>query len=404
MKGTILKILFIENMAFLTREVALDFTQVDLPAGTVRFKSPAFWTIRVINYKEAQKELFAEVLDYQIGETEFSYEQLQLNDQLIGIDKVKFKSIDTFGWLNSMKGTKSGKFMPAKPETVFRKEIAGRTPVKVIHSDPFSIPFKDVSFLSGKVTFEKKIQSLGKLVKFEILNENIIEQYDAIKNYFGNVLKTKKIQVIPTVIIIDGEIESISARSEEINKINNTVIEDVKFDLVKGAGKKEVSGQGQLFTKDEYLTAFVDEDIRELFNDDNDFFETIVEKSATKHYNHLRFLASKHRHDLQKLRIVHKPFSFVFLLSGTDNFHVVWETLDTEEATYMWRFKKDAMSTDQMLAEANLAINIILREGRNEYRLRMESNFERVLHDYKDPQNGFRSWKVELEKIISKEP
>lgn len=30
------------------------------------------------------------------------------------------------------------------------------------------------------------------------------------------------------------------------------------------------------------------------------------------------------------------PFSLVFLLSGEQQFHIILETIDTEEATYLW--------------------------------------------------------------------
>ncbi|MBI3139811.1 MAG: hypothetical protein HYZ15_14630 [Sphingobacteriales bacterium] len=58
------------------------------------------------------------------------------------------------------------------------------------------------------------------------------------------------------------------------------------------------------------------------------------------------------------------------------------------------------MTTDQALAETNIAIKQILQDSRNEYKARKEENFDRVLHDYKDPQNGFKKWKSEMEKII----
>jgi len=42
-----------------------------------------------------------------------------------------------------------------------------------------------------------------------------------------------------------------------------------------------------------------------------------------------------------KLKFVLQPISFVFLLSGEQQFHLVLETLDMEEATYLWHIDKD---------------------------------------------------------------
>lgn len=399
MKGEVLKIIFKDGMAFLTKEVALDFNQVDVPADS-KFKTPAYWVIRVINYNTNEKRLFVEVLEYHVGATQFSPRQIELNDTLMEIEKVGFKSIDTPGWLNTSNGTRPGKFLPTKAETVYRSEPVLRVQVKRVYEDPFSIAIKDVTFVAGKVTFEKKIQPLGKIVKFEIANDEIIEQYDAIKNYFENVLKTKRIQVVPVISTTDGEIDSVSATSEEISKINKSLIEEVKIEMLRVAEKKEVPGENQLFTMKEYLETFVDENTQQFFKDENDFLETLLKRPGTKHHFHLRWLSSKHKHDLEKLRLVHKPFSYVFLLDNTDNFFIVWETLDTEEATFIWKFKKNSMTTDQILAETNKVINLIEKDGRNEYRARLESNFGRLVHDYQDPQGGFKSWKEKMEKII----
>lgn len=399
MKGEVLKIIFNDDMAFLTKEIALDFSQVDVPAGS-KFKAPAYWIVRVINYNLNEKRLFVEVLEYHVGATQFSSRQIELNNELMEVEKVGFRSIDTPAWLKTSNGTRPGKFLPTKPEDVYRSELVVRVPVKRIYEDPFSIPIKDVTFLAGKVAFQKKIQPLGKVVNFEIVNEDIIEQYDAIKNYFENVLKTKRIQVAPVIATSDGEIDSVYATSEEISRINKSFIEEVKIEMLRVAGKKEVPGENQLFTMEEYLETFVIENTQQVFKDENDFLETVLGRPGTKHLPHLRWLSGKHRQDLEKLRLVHKPFSYVFLLDNSDNYFIVWETLDTEEATFIWKFRKDAITTKQILAETNTALNRIAKDGRNEYRALLESNFGRVFHDYQDAENGFKNWKAELERII----
>lgn len=409
MKGQELKILFRDDLAFLTEEIALNFEQVQISHSPVKFKAPAYWTIRVINHIENENRLFVEVLSYQVGETEFSPNQIALTNILITIEKVTFKSIDTSGLLRTLNSKEPVKILQPKPETVYRREPLiqpqtkiEREPIKQTYTEPFFISIKDVRFLKGKVAFEKKIQQFQKLVEFEIPNENVIEEYDAIKNYFASVLKTKKIQVVPTITTTDGIITSINATSPEIDKIDQTLIEEVKFEFVKVARRKEASGDKQLFTMDEYLETFASEDFKAqgFFKDENEFFENLLEKSETKHYRHLRFLSSKHKADLQKLRFVHKPFSFVFLLSSPGKFHIVWETLDTQEATYIWSVDDNVNNLKQALIITDKTINSIIKEGKNEYISRHEENFNRVFHDYTDLQNDFKNWKVEIEKVI----
>lgn len=403
-KGQELKLLFKENMAFLTQEVALDFKQVDICAMPITFKAPAFWTVRVLGYLENEKRLHVEVLDYQVGETEFSSDQLRLVDILIEVEKVTFKDIHTPSLFKTSNGIYPIKILPPKPEVVYRNTTSLQTKTEAsiqTYNEPFSFPIKNITFLDGKVIFEKKIQKFGRQFKFEILNENIIAEYDAIKNYFASVLKTKKIQVDLTIITTDEIPTSIEATSAEVDKIDKTLIEEVKFEIVSVARTKEASGDKQLFTMDEYLETFVDENIKKqlLFKNTEELFENLLKKSETKHYRHLRFLSSKHNSELQKLRIVHKPFSFVFLLSSSDNFHIVWETLDTQEATYIWTYANDVKSLKQVLEHTDRLINLIIRDGKNEYINRKEKNFNRVLHDYTDTQNGFKNWKEDLEEI-----
>ena len=109
----------------------MDFTQVQISDNPVSFKAPAFWTIRVINYIEAEKRLFVEVLDYQVGETEFSYNQLQLADTLIEIEKVTFKSIDTSGLFGTLNSTQPIKVLPPKHEIVYRQETPMQAETKI---------------------------------------------------------------------------------------------------------------------------------------------------------------------------------------------------------------------------------------------------------------------------------
>lgn len=410
MKGQVLKIVLKKDMAFLTHEVALDFKQINLPDPTVKFQASAFWTIRVINYIEKENRLFVEVLAYQVGETEFSNNQIELADTLITIEKVTFKSIDTTGLLRTLFGKESGKILPPKPETVYRQEAPiqmqskiERQPIIEIYNEPFSIPIKDVMFHSVKVVFEKKLQQFKKVIEFEILNENILEEYDAIKNYFATIFKAKKIQVVPTIKRTDGIITSIEATSNEIEKVDKSFIEEIKFELIKVARRNESSVEKQLFTVEEYLETFVEEDFNahQFFNDDNDFFDKLLEKSETKHYNQLRFLSSKHKADIQKLRFVHKPFSFVFLLKGIDKFHIVWETLDTEEATYIWTVDSNNLKDlNQVLIHTDKTINSIIKHGKSEYISRNEPNFDRVFHDYADLDKGFKKWKGEIERVL----
>ena len=77
------------------------------------------------------------------------------------------------------------------------------------------------------------------------------------------------------------------------------------------------------------------------------------------------------------------------------------ETLDTEEASYIWNIEKDLNALRNKLIEIDLSINIIRNEGRQVFLESRPQNFTRILHDYTDERKGFIIWKDLLEEILA---
>ena len=94
------------------------------------------------------------------------------------------------------------------------------------------------------------------------------------------------------------------------------------------------------------------------------------------------------------------PFSFVFLLERMEQFHIILETLDTEEATYLWHFDKNAHSLQPRLKEIDRQLDIIRNKGRQVFLASPPPNFSRILHDYTNEQKGFIIWKDMLEERL----
>lgn len=413
MTGQELKILFKHNKAYLMAERPMTFDQLDLPEVAKSFKSPAYWTIRVLNYSETEKKIFCEILSYQNGETEFGYNQQQLSDKLTDLQNVTFRSIDTTGLLRTLAGKAPVSIFPPKHVPVdrtqnhFQSEPAVRQPFKQIIDDTFLVPLKKVHFKLGGVSFNKKFKEHKKTLELTIPNSDIREEFDAVKNYFANVLKTKKIQVTVKIKITDNEITSIEAKSPEIDKIDKNLIDNVKFEFVKATTKKKINIDidKSLFTMDEYFDTFADEKFESttFYNNEKELFEDLLKISNTKHYKHLRFLSSKHCHEIMKLRFVHKPLSFIFLIQGDRNYHIVWETLDTSEATYIWHEDKKLDKLKIAVKKINDIINVIKAQGKIAYINTTNDNFRRIYHDYSEPVevDGFVKWKGELEDILT---
>jgi len=413
MTGQEFKIVFKQDKAFLTSDKPIPLEKAGLSdilnIERKEFKYPAYWTIRVINHNENEKKIRCEVLAYHVGETEFEQNQKQLSDKLNDIEIVTFRNIDTNGLLKTLSGKVSGSFYPSKDVAPYRVKTLTGTETIVKYPDKpltetFFVPIKNVRFIVGGVSFDKKLQGHHEFIEFTITNYDIREEFDAVKNYFANVLKTKKIQVTATVEFTDNVVTSTVAKSPEIEKINKDLIENVKFEFVRATKKKpNVDIDKNLFTMDEYFDTFADEKIKSntFYNNEKDFLDDLLKISNTKHYKHLGFLSSKHLHDVIKLRIIHKPFSFIFLIQGDKNYHIIWETLDTEEATYVWHIEKDPNVLKLTLQELENIIKLIKVQGKTAYINTAEESFTRIYHDYSELVDGFVKWKGDLENYLT---
>jgi len=154
---------------------------------------------------------------------------------------------------------------------------------------------------------------------------------------------------------------------------------------------------------DEFFDTLTDEQIKAnvFYENENQLFDDLLQITNTKHYKHLRFLSSKHAHSILKLRFVIKPFSFIFLIEGERNYHIIWETLDTAEATYIWHEDKNLSKLKLTLKKINDIINVIKVQGKTAYINTTEDNFRRIYHDYSQLVDGFIKWKGELESVLT---
>ena len=137
-----------------------------------------------------------------------------------------------------------------------------------------------------------------------------------------------------------------------------------------------------------------------LYDTGEKLLEDLLKHKTVIHYRQLRYLAEKHESDILKLRFVLNPFSFVFLLSGNEQYHLVMETLDTREATYIWHIEKDRQELRNQLNAIDKQLNIIRNDGRQAFLESQPQNFNRILHDYSEEQKGFVLWKDLLQESL----
>ncbi|SEW24745.1 hypothetical protein SAMN05428988_3559 [Chitinophaga sp. YR573] len=258
------------------------------------------------------------------------------------------------------------------------------------------VTIDSLEFRYGSVAFTYLFTEANRSLEFEIENEDIRPEFEVLKPYFAKALSSKSICVSIYAEIEKDQLLSQSAVSEDIKKINKEVIEGVRFRFVTKTMFGKVASLGQnILNVNEVQTE------QALYESVNELLEDVLKHSQYKHSRQLRYLADKHAKNLLKIRFVLQPFSFVFLLEGEEQLHVVLETLDTEEASYLWHFEKNIPGLPFYLKEIDRQLDIIRKQGRQGFLATPPENFSRIVHDYSNEQKGFIIWKDTLaERLV----
>jgi superfamily II DNA or RNA helicase len=399
-----LLLIFNEDKVWVNTDACiLPISCLDLSLEIQQFKEDITWKIRVLDYDEENYILKTEIIDYNVH-TEINANQ-QISLQFLIIDKIKFRAIDTACLLRSvqLKQATPNSFA-SEPTVEYQntnnvKSYIVPTITKVFHKT-IKVSFNKITFCSASVRFSLFIEEFKQDINFEIENADIRPEFEAIKQYFVKLLKKKIITVnIEIHYSFDGII-SVTATSEDIDKINNSIIDSVRFEFVK---REIVSFKGKpgdtniINTIDNLIT---DKGTTKLFNTEQGIIDDILSVKNSKHYHQLKYLSAQHLSSVLKIRFILQPFSFLFLLVGEKQYHIVWETLYSEEATYIWHFEKTMDALRNGLKELEIILNEIKATSKIDYLKKEHDNFSRVMHDYSDAKSGFVVWKGAMEEKL----
>lgn len=262
------------------------------------------------------------------------------------------------------------------------------------------LPLDQIEFRYGSFAFCFFFKEVNKELQFEIENDDIRPEFEVLKPYFSKILNLKNVKIDLFAEFVNDKLISQMAQSIDLEKFNRDIIDGVKFKFVaKKFFRKNSNPQSNLLDlKQLQANGNIDGD---LFDSENEFIETILKNTKFLHCKQIRYLANNHISSILKIRFVLSPFSFVFLLSGTEQYHVVMETLNTEEATYIWHVEKNLSFLRHKLKEIGISLNVIRNEGRQMFLESQPANFTRILHDYSDERKSFIIWKDQLEEILA---
>jgi len=257
------------------------------------------------------------------------------------------------------------------------------------------VSIEELEFHYGSVTFKHPVVEMNTELQFQIENIEIRPEFEVLKPYFIKTLKSKNIIVEIFAEFENGKLVSQLALSTDIDRINKEVVEGVKFQFLnKGLLKQFTPKKQNIVTSDEL------QEQGKIFSNAEELLNEILKNKQYKHSQHIQYLAERHESSIMKIRFVLNPFSLVFLLSGEQNYFVVLETLDTEEATYIWHTQKNKASLIEEVKQIDNQLSIIREKGRQTFLENSPDNFTRIIHDYSDNKKGFIIWKSAIEELI----
>ena len=261
------------------------------------------------------------------------------------------------------------------------------------------IPFEKLEFRYGSIAFKYEVSEMKTELEFDIENFEIRPEFEVLKAYFSKTLKIRNITVTIHAEFENGKLISQLALSNDLKKITRELIESVKFKFVAKTflGKQNPVGKENLLD----INQLQNENNVKLYDSGDQLLNDFLQNQNYKHQTHLQYLANHHERTILKIRFVLNPFSFVFLLSGKTGFHIVLETLNTEEATYIWHFDNDKKSLPHNLKLIDNYLNSIRNDGRQVFIENPPNNFSRILHDYSADRKGFVIWKDLIEERLT---
>lgn len=277
---------------------------------------------------------------------------------------------------------------------------AGNSSKIVTIDKKIKVLIEQLDFRYGAVAFKYNVPEVKTELEFEVDNDDLRPEFEVLKSYFAKVLKSKYVEVEIFAEFENDVLVSQTANSINIEKINREIIESVKFRFIE----KSIIGKRYLPNSEENLIDLKglqqEQNGSSLYNSEEELLRDLLENKHVKHQRQLKYLASRHEYTIMKLRFVLNPFSFVFLLSGREEYHLVLETLDTEEATYIWHFDKNMHILKQKITTIDQDLNVIRNKGRQLFLENQPENFSRIVHDYSDERKGFVIWKDVLEERL----
>lgn len=404
--------------------------------ATFNARYEIFWLIKILQYKKNENILVVTVVEYEPKNTQdFFKQKAKTKVNSFEFVKLKWEMLEPFlssyqkiNLVNIVEDVFNEQNELLIDSPIIEKEKVEQlsliaddnlqeikiTEEKITKKTVyFNYYFKDANFKLGYVKIYKFFDFLIDKVDFKIYNDNIIPEYDFIKNYFPKAFNNNKQFKVKAIIEYKGNyVIKARAYSKEISLINDELISSVKklrtLELMKVTQTEDVDKS--LFTADEVWDTATDEgqDGNIFKQTEEDIINILKDLPNVRNKKQLEYLAGSKHNSKEKIRFTLRPlFGFIFFIEGETMNHYCWELLDSH-ATYIWSFEKHE-KTNVQLKRIEEIINIIRDTGRKKYKsayIRNEMDtdifFNTINHKHakSDFKDSFVLWKHKFKELL----
>lgn len=277
------------------------------------------------------------------------------------------------------------------------KDIPAKNQQDLIIEKTIRIKIAELEFLYGSIQFQHTLTEHPAALRFDVEQLHIRPEFEVLKPYFEKFFRSKTVDVHITVVIDrQQQVTGLSANSLMLEQLDREVVEGVRFRFMERnfLSKKQFSDQPGTVNESNQAAS------RALYDSGEELLADVLSKGNYRHQRQLHYLSENHAGQILKIRFVLSPFSFVFLLEGNERYHLVMETLDTDEATYVWHLSKNVHELRSAVQRIDEQLTKIRNEGRQRFLETKPEDFSRVVHDYSDGKKGFVVWKGMLEERL----
>jgi len=278
-------------------------------------------------------------------------------------------------------------------------------PIRTFQKE-YTYRFHEMRIVAGAAIFKKSftIPDFYRTIDLELRVENEFLEggYEYIKPYLENRIGKHKLTVSAVIRTQGDQIVSTEATATVVDEITPELIGGFKYWQIRRKLRSAETDE-DLVTVDDLFDDAKDSGLKPT---DEEFVEDLLAVKKPKHADTVRYLSKLDLYDLMRLRMMKKPFAFLFLVSGEKGCFLILETLNSKEASYIWRLNapeselranRDLLQREYTWVEKE--ISIISAENRKPYRKDSHENFEWIRHEYEKP-DGFELWKQRLHQVL----